>query len=405
MQEDKVFDSLKQLLNSGTLQQLVDKIGEELGAPSIVIDASHRILAKTSDSLVNLKSWEQFRGLDYMPVNFFTRELTSESGGITSKYFLVPSMGEKQDVRLIRRALALGGNIIGYICFLIGDQDNIEDISIIEWATRLALILLVNDHPIAGAQLPYQAFLAALIENPELNPTKEIAEAQCRRLNIRLSRHMYILSAHIGELPDSIMVTIQDILDALNRVIPNSYPFLYKESIVVLFGKERSSDNLELFLSPLNQSVKDYNLTVGVSNNFGSLTQFHAAYVQAQKAIGIGRRIDKEKHLFLYEDYTYYYMMEICSNNYDLKSFCHPSILELLYRDTMDGTSHLRTLYQYLCNRNSLIKTAEDLGVHRNTIKYRISQIMEITGADLSDGLVIFTLLKSLQILIYLGLL
>ena len=49
------------------------------------------------------------------------------------------------------------------------------------------------------------------------------------------------------------------------------------------------------------------------------------------------------------------------------------------------------------------IKTAAELDLHRNTIKYRVSQISQIIGLELGENMDSFPLLRSLDILKYMG--
>jgi DNA-binding PucR family transcriptional regulator len=56
----------------------------------------------------------------------------------------------------------------------------------------------------------------------------------------------------------------------------------------------------------------------------------------------------------------------------------------------------LRTLEVY-CETSATIRTAERLGIHRNTVVHRLKRIEQITGADLDDS--------STRLLLQLGLL
>lgn len=402
MVQDDNMQGLKQLLECQTLQQLTDKAGGIFGNPCFAVDISHRILAKPSGFSEEYRKWEMLRDNDYVPLTIFSKELPADALGYSLQYFLLASMDGAPDTKLVRKGLAMGGRVVGYLCIFVSDEEALKrTAALIEWVSRLALILMLSEHPGSGFYSPYQFFLVTLLENPELHATHEITEAQRQRLDIQLNPHKYILSAHVGELEEANTASLIEIMGEFGRAIPNSYPFIYKESVVVLFSRNSIAKKLWMFLAPLVPVVEKYNLICGVSNNFGSLTQCQEAYTRAQTAINLGRRINKDKSLLLYEDYIHYYMMEVCSRSKELEGLCHPCVLELLYRDTRDGTGHLNTLYHYLSNRNSLAKTAEEMGVHRNTIKYRISQIVQITGADLTDGLEVFSLMRSLQILKY----
>lgn len=45
----------------------------------------------------------------------------------------------------------------------------------------------------------------------------------------------------------------------------------------------------------------------------------------------------------------------------------------------------MQTLYQYVFNFRSTSMTAAALGVHRNTVLYRLARVQELLGLDLQD--------------------
>jgi DNA-binding PucR family transcriptional regulator len=64
----------------------------------------------------------------------------------------------------------------------------------------------------------------------------------------------------------------------------------------------------------------------------------------------------------------------------------------LLAHDRQRNSDLVRTLTQYLECGGSYDRTAAALFVHRSTLKYRLQQIRDITGYNLSDPDTRFTL-------------
>lgn len=58
---------------------------------------------------------------------------------------------------------------------------------------------------------------------------------------------------------------------------------------------------------------------------------------------------------------------------------------KLLQYDQEHDSNMLLTFYHYLECRGSLIETANSLYIHRNSVKYRLERIRDITGFDLND--------------------
>jgi purine catabolism regulator len=57
----------------------------------------------------------------------------------------------------------------------------------------------------------------------------------------------------------------------------------------------------------------------------------------------------------------------------------------LIEYDRVNNASMLETLASYFGNNRSMAACAEALHIHRQTLKYRIGRIQEITGRDMSD--------------------
>ena len=55
--------------------------------------------------------------------------------------------------------------------------------------------------------------------------------------------------------------------------------------------------------------------------------------------------------------------------------------------DKENNTNLLQTLKAYLWNNNSLLHASEQLFTHRNTVKYRIQRITELTGRNFDDAM------------------
>ena len=81
--------------------------------------------------------------------------------------------------------------------------------------------------------------------------------------------------------------------------------------------------------------------------------------------------------------------------------YCHQNIQELGDYDRLHHTELCATLQVYLEQTKSLVRTAEILFIHRNTVRYRINKCMELLGSDLEDGNEIFALILSLRMLEY----
>ena len=79
-------------------------------------------------------------------------------------------------------------------------------------------------------------------------------------------------------------------------------------------------------------------------------------------------------------------MLRILDREALTRKLLHPAVGILTQYDLEYGTELLKTLHVYLRNSMNQIHTANALYIHRNTLKYRLARIVELTGIDLSDG-------------------
>ena len=76
----------------------------------------------------------------------------------------------------------------------------------------------------------------------------------------------------------------------------------------------------------------------------------------------------------------------------------HPALEILKAYDAENHTEFYETFYEYLRWERSYAKTAQVMGLHRNTLLYRITRIQEITELDLDDPKVRLHLLISFSL-------
>lgn len=70
----------------------------------------------------------------------------------------------------------------------------------------------------------------------------------------------------------------------------------------------------------------------------------------------------------------------------DLPSVLHPDYLTLKKYDEENNTQFAQTLFWYLYFNRSFMDAAVHMGVHRNTINYRMTKIFEILSSDAFDN-------------------
>lgn len=163
---------------------------------------------------------------------------------------------------------------------------------------------------------------------------------------------------------------------------------VYNNRLLLLFSLEKATEGTrKSILKALHECCEKYDLNAGLSFEFDEDTFVPLAYKQALKAALYGQpREETRPRLAYYEDYLLDDIMNATLRVHRASFYMHPVVTKLMRYDQTFGTKYIDTLRCYLNHFCNMKVTALDLGVHYNTIKYRISMIEEISGRELKDN-------------------
>jgi purine catabolism regulator len=126
-------------------------------------------------------------------------------------------------------------------------------------------------------------------------------------------------------------------------------------------------------------------LSVGVGRLHPDLLSVPRAYKEAQDALKIGRG-QGQGAVTLFSELGVYRMLLEFATSQDPSVFYWEPLQKLIDYNNQTDKELVRTLEAFLeCNGN-LTETSEKLFIHRNTLKYRLERIAEVSGLDLSDS-------------------
>lgn len=149
---------------------------------------------------------------------------------------------------------------------------------------------------------------------------------------------------------------------------------------VPLIEEYCSKHNLNCAVAPLETDKVDY-------------------YELLDHLIEIGKNKSPDDIIYDFADYRLeLFMYQVQSTSF-WYYFVHESIISLMNYDTLHHTDYYDNLYAYLTNNKDLLKTSGLLGLHRNTLDYRIKKIESILKIDLDDCETCFELLFSYHLL------
>ncbi len=185
------------------------------------------------------------------------------------------------------------------------------------------------------------------------------------------------------------------IKSAILSALPGSHVFIYGNFVVSLF------DSTYLFLITQASSECDmmcHVSEVGISLEFEDITEMPKMFQDAARACHLSHSTHKNEKLCLYSDYKTYDLLMSCSDRRLLENSIHPAF-EILNEYDIKKESHLlETLKNYILLDFNAKNTAEALYLHRNTLKYRLDKIQELTDLDFENFETKFSLGLSLKI-------
>lgn len=178
----------------------------------------------------------------------------------------------------------------------------------------------------------------------------------------------------IGEFERMTIIILQASC-SLDESLPYQFAFKIKEEISYIVNKE--------FLeSPLRIGIGTYKI---------SILHFFQSYDEACQAIKIGSKISPNQTIYDYASYQTYAVLQYTPQQVT-ENFIRTTLGPLIEYDKESNSNLIKTLDVYLEKCLSPAETARELGVHRNTIHFRLAKIKELLGTSLNDGNILFQL-------------
>lgn len=299
--------------------------------------------------------------------------------------------------------LLIGPNYIEQIPQSVIDLSNQKHfpLFLIPWDTPLVDIFEELGHAIASINLindKHKDLLFSIIFNTNLS----LDYLKCQSQEVNFSFDGYLQFFEINFLlPQSENAIILNDVDKdticqfIHTLFENEHiPILsssYTKNIIALINVNNTSlDTLNtLFPQILNyikENYPNYIVNIGIGTRQKSLEKYKLSYEQASKCINLAIKQKQKNMIYYYEQLGLYQLFYDINNKTLLENFVHNILYSLMAYDKKYNTNLIQTLEVYLNKNCNLNQTAETLFIHRNTIKYRLQRIEEITNTSLNDA-------------------
>ena len=140
----------------------------------------------------------------------------------------------------------------------------------------------------------------------------------------------------------------------------------------------------QLILQMVQDKLKPMQVHIGWGSPFDQLPAAKQSLEQAELALKVAMTSGKKRY-FGYESLGFYKVLFNVSNRKELESFRSEVLGPLNEYDKRHGGELLPTLTAFLEDTENLSIVADRLHIHRNTLRYRLQKVEEITGRNLGD--------------------
>lgn len=299
--------------------------------------------------------------------------------------------------------LLIGPNYIEQIPQSVIDLSNQKHfpLFLIPWDTPLVDIFEELGHAIASINLindKHKDLLFSIIFNTNLS--LDYLKYQSQEVNFSFDGYLQFFEINflLHQSENAIILNDVDkdtICQFIHTLFENEHiPILsssYTKNIIALINVNNTSlDTLNtLFPQILNyikENYPNYIVNIGIGTRQKSLEKYKLSYEQASKCINLAIKQKQKNMIYYYEQLGLYQLFYDINNKTLLENFVHNILYSLMAYDKKYNTNLIQTLEVYLNKNCNLNQTAETLFIHRNTIKYRLQRIEEITNTSLDDA-------------------
>lgn len=249
-----------------------------------------------------------------------------------------------------------------------------------------------------GHYLSGDYFLFQLLSDPERDSAEVLAMARRQGVETDLPIRMAVLMDR-GSSGQSSSIS-HFIADRLSKIFLMARVVTFEDTVVALFAPEELMGPDTQTARALAAFADGNTLAVGVSRELADLSKVREAYREARSAVTL---TEKESGLAYYEEVFAQDVVGLCAREVEPENLVFPPLYLLMKKDRESGSEYMRTLDLYLLQRRSMVQTAQELGIHYNTVKYRLEQIREALAVDLEETASLVTIAFSLMVLKKLG--
>jgi len=377
------YPQLVQLVVKGSsIEKILNTAAEILGNPLIMTDKSYDLLAYSKKQNINDPIWQKIVENNCCPYNII--QMMDKEG------FLDKLANQKSPVFLeegkfsnfIRRLVCevnVSDEVKGFIALLeYNKKITLLDKEIMKFISLLTATELSKNDAITKAKGKLKDdFMRDLIEG-KFKKT-ELALNRAKALNWKLKDYYQIICIKKINNKRFTGQHLHSIQSLINKIFPKAKISSSPHEILFLLLKDKN-----ILRSQRLKKLKDYciryDIHIGIGRQKNKITNIVNSYKEANKALYINKKTNKENILNFYTDLSIYDIAnEINQEKLPKK------LQKLINHDQNNNSNLIKTLKIYYQEEQNMNKTSKKLFVHRNTVRYRLDKISDLLNWDINE--------------------
>lgn len=362
--------------NDGGVESILAEGYAALGYPMHVLDPAFALIAKIGGEGLADPRWAEYDSEEATISE--ARLATLKESGFLSQ---VQGSGEPTidtsvpgDVDVVACDIGARGSIVGRLGVWASKPYGSTELAIVS-ALSKALYAEIRkvDVTALGKERYGTFFLDRLLHEPQRDGAE--IERLRKRYSLELPPPYRVLvladrreAGAEGRAPHYLIRKVAELLpEALCTIVGG-------DVVLLTAGKESA-------IQALGPVVERNALVCGVSRSFIDLPDAGEGHRQAKAAVRYGEAADR---FVEYERFAHLDLLASCTRALPALGVDFPPVRRLADYDRAYRTEYLRTLATYIDLSCNMAETARAIGVHYNTVKYRMDVIADIMGLRIS---------------------
>lgn len=261
-----------------------------------------------------------------------------------------------------------------------------HDLTMLEHAATIVAMELARSASVAEAELRLRR---DLIEELLLGMPEEAARVRADALGVDLARPRRVtVIRRCEEAPTGGVDALLPVLRrALRRLGEDSLPVARGDEVLCLAGADVDWSAVLVLIR------EDHNggpCRIGVGSRCTKVADYPVSLRHARHSVALGEPTSSGGAVVRFDDLGVYRLLALNNDPAELAHYIDEWLGVLIGYDAAKSADLVQTLSIYLRTGGSITHTAEELTIHRSTVKYRLARVEELTDRDLNDPAVQF---------------